>query len=190
MSALPGRPIALVGARGAGKTTVGRLLATRLARPFVDLDEDVLRGGRRAGETASSVGELLQRVGAVRFRGFEAAALRAVLEPGARVVLATGGGVVEREDNRAWLHRCALTVFLSVPVEVLQRRLRDDPTPRPSLTGADPVDEVPAVLARRAPLYRGVADHVVECGEASAEEVVERVRAALPTGAVRQDPVR
>jgi shikimate kinase len=177
------RPIALLGMRGAGKTTVGRVLARRLDRPFVDLDERTLvqgrRAGVRAGVRAASVGELLRRAGRGRFRDFEAAALRAVLEPGDTVVLATGGGVVEREDSRVWLERAARSVFLSVPVEILAERLRRDPTDRPALAGADVLRELPLLLAAREPLYRSLAECVVECGDDPPEEVAERIAAAL-----------
>jgi shikimate kinase len=186
VSAGPDRPLALIGARGAGKSTVGRLVAARLGRPFVDLDDAVKAQGQRAGLSAASAGELLARIGAARFRALEATALRLLLEPGARIVLATGGGVVEHADSRAWLHRCAFTLFLSVPVDVLQQRLRSDPTPRPSLTGADPVDEVAAVLARREATYRALADLVVECGAEGAEAVASRVlEACSGSGPVR-----
>jgi len=172
--------LALVGARCSGKSSVGRKVAERLGRPWMDLDEEVLPLGRRAGFPAATTGELLTKAGIALFRELEAAALRRVLEPSLRVVLATGGGVVEREDNRVWLARSAFTVFLSVPVEVLKARLRADPTPRPPLLGGgDAEAELSELLARREPLYRGCADVVIECGDAPADEVAERVVAAL-----------
>ena len=173
------RTLALLGLRCSGKSTVGKALARTLARPFVDLDDEVLRLSRYAGWSAPSVGALLERAGAARFRDLEAAALRRWLEPCARVVLATGGGIVEREDNRVWLARSAFSVFLSVPVAVLRKRLVADPTPRPALLGQDAVSEVEELEARREPLYRDVADLVLECGDAPAEEIAARIASAL-----------
>ncbi len=178
-SAGPRDTIALIGPRCSGKTTVGRVLARRLARPFVDLDDEVLRVGRYAGIRAGSAGELLERAGRALFRDLEATALRKELEPCPRIVLATGGGVVEREDNRTWLERTATCVWLSVPLEELRRRLAADPLPRPALLGADPVAEVGELLARRMPLYRAVAALVIECDREDPEEIAGRIEAGL-----------
>ncbi len=172
------RPIALLGMRCAGKTTVGRELARRLRRPFVDLDDETLRMARWQGSRAKSAGELLASAGALAFRGFEAQALRRVLEPSLAIVLATGGGVVERSDNRGWLTRAAFRVWLDVPVDVLAARLAADPTPRPPLTGADAVDEIARVLARRAPHYRTLADLILP-GDDDAGTLAGRIVAAL-----------
>jgi len=185
MEALSRTTLALLGARGSGKSTVGPLVAGLVQRPWMDLDDEVLSLGRRAGFPAASTGELLIRAGLARFRDLEAAALRRVLEPSLRVVLSTGGGVVEREDNRSWLQRSAYTVFLSVPVDALRARLHADPTPRPALLSRDPAGdgaeaEVEAVLARREPLYRACADLVLECGSAAPSELAERIVRSLP----------
>jgi shikimate kinase len=174
--------ISLLGLRCSGKTSVGRALAAELSRAFVDLDEEVLRTGRYAGWRAASAGELLERAGLAVFRDLEAAALRRALEPSPRTVLATGGGVVEREDNRAWLARTARCVFLSVPVATLEARLRADPSPRPALLGGDAAAELGELLARREPHYRALAELVVECGAESPAEIARRIRAGLGLG--------
>ena len=172
------RPVVLVGMRCAGKTTVGRELARRMRRPFVDLDVETVRWARTCGRDAGgvrTVGELLAALGEPAFRELEAQALRRVLEPQARVVLAAGGGVVERADNRAWLRRVGTCVWLSVPTGVLAARLAADAAARPALHGDDPAAEVAGVLARRADWYRYVADRVVECETEPPEELVQRV---------------
>lgn len=179
----PDGPIALIGMRCSGKTEVGRELARLLGRPFVDADEHTLVMGRRAGHDFDSAGALLAGAGPAVFRDLEAAALRPLLEPRQRLVVATGGGAVERADNRSWLARTAFCVWLDVPVDVLQARLRADGTSRPPLTGADPVSEVPAVLARRAPLYAAVAQLRLECGERAPAELALAIRDALGSAA-------
>lgn len=180
----PRRPtLALLGLRGSGKSTVGRLLAAERGEPFVDLDDETLRQGRRAGLRVATVGELLDRAGTARFRALEAVALRLLLEPSQRLVLATGGGVVEREDNRAWLARGARGVFLSVPLERLAERLRAEPGLRPPLlgreAGADAAAELGELLRRREPAYRALAEVVIECDGATPAEIVTRIQAAL-----------
>jgi len=177
-------PIALLGMRCSGKSTVGPLLARRLTRAFVDLDVEVLRLGRRAGSGAESVGDLLDRVGLGRFRDLEAAVLKKFLEPSPTLVFATGGGVVERSDNRAWLRRVATCVWLSVPVDVLRERLARDATRRPALLGGqDPVSELQGLLARREREYRSLAQLVIEAGDRPPDVLAEQIFAELA-----QDP--
>jgi len=176
--------IALLGPRGAGKSTVGALLARALELPFVDLDLETLRAGRHAGLRAPSVGALLAQAGQALFREVEAGALRRILEPCPRLVLATGGGVVERADNRAWLARTARSYYLRVPPDVLARRLAADATLRPALLGGDSLEEIETLLARREPLYRALATAVIECGDDPPARVAERLRLA-EAGAAR-----
>jgi shikimate kinase len=106
--------------------------------------------------------------------------VKRVLEPSPRCVLATGGGVVERADNRTWLDRSARCVYLHVPPAVLAERLRADSTPRPALDGGtDPSAELAAVAARREPLYRGLAELVIEAGAETPAALAMRIAAEL-----------
>jgi shikimate kinase len=170
------RTVALVGLRCAGKTSVGRRLAAALDRPFVDLDDRTAARGE-----APSAGELLQAVGLEAFRRLEAEALDDVLDHEPASILATGGGVVETERCRRRLADEADVAWLVVDVAVLGRRLRADPTVRPSLTGADPAEELAALLQRRAPLFREVTTWEIDCRERTVEdiavELLARVRA-------------
>lgn len=152
-----GRLITLVGYRASGKTSLARCFAADGWR-VRDLDR-VLE--ERAGR---SIAAIFASDGTDAFRDHEHAALCAVLtaERDADLLLATGGGVVERADNRALLRSHGGTVlYLAAPSAVLADRLRDDDGGRPSLTGVPVADEVATVLARRDPWYRAVADHVV-----------------------------
>ncbi|MEX1023619.1 MAG: shikimate kinase [Planctomycetota bacterium] len=172
------RPIVLVGLRGVGKSSVGRRLAAHVGRRFLDLDERLLRTAREAGHPAESIAVLYELVGPSRFRDLEAVALRQVLEPGILCVLATGGGAVERVDSRTWLLRAGFCVWLTEELPVIAERVRRDGAKRPALLGEDPVDELPALLRRREPLYRAV-EHLVVAGagrgvDEIAREIVER----------------
>jgi shikimate kinase len=193
--------IALVGLRASGKTAVGRALAKCLGRRFVDLDEEVVRmsasakstnvsdrgtehrgaqpssGGREAGADVgrSGIGAVYAELGETAFREVEQRALARVLAEDDAIVLATGGGVVERATNRDLLRERALVVWLRAPLTELQRRMRSDASLRPPLDGRDAVEEVPAVAARREPLYAGIAHLVIETDATTAEDAAGRI---------------
>lgn len=148
--------ISLVGYRGCGKTTVGRLLAARLAWRFVDLDQ-VLEP-----KLGMTIAKFFAEHGEGAFRDAEAAALGQVLETEGPMVLATGGGAVLRDANRELLRqRGGLVVYLDAPLAVIQERLRRNAGDRPSLTGAPVAEEAARLLTIRDPLYREVATKVI-----------------------------
>ena len=163
---------ALLGLRASGKTTLGRALAERLGRRFVDLDDRTL--GLLGDDT---IAEAFRRAGEPAFRAAEVDALsRALDEDG--VVLALGGGTPTAPGAEAMLRdaqargRAAL-VYLRCDPDVLRSRLRaagGAGVNRPSLTGGDPLDEIERVHAARDPLYRALADVVLE-GEQSAASI-------------------
>lgn len=164
--------ITLVGYRACGKTTIGRLLAARLAWPFVDADH-VLE--ERLGTT---IPEVFRTRGEAAFRTEEEATLAAILAADGPCVLATGGGAILREANRDVLRRRGgLVVYLEASAPVVQERLRHHQGNRPSLTGVGVADEVPALLAQRDPLYRAVAGRI-EPTSGSAEAVAGRLAQA------------
>ncbi len=168
---MPTSRLVLVGYRACGKTTVGRLLAARLACSFIDADHELERtlGGPIASFFAAH--------GEAAFRVREAACLGDLLARPGPWVLSTGGGVVVRPDNRAALIASgAQVIYLHAPAEVLVARLAADAGGRPSLTGAGVAVEVPRVLAEREPWYRAVANTVVDARQAPAEMVAELVR--------------
>lgn len=160
----------LVGPRGSGKTTVGRLLAERLGLPFVDADAKL---EREAGRT---IAELFALEGEPGFRARERTTLLALTKRDGLVV-ATGGGAVLDPDVRTALAATGVTVWLDAPPEVRATRIAG--TDRPALTahGRGPAEER-AVAAARERLYRGCAAERVGTDGRTPEEVandVERV---------------
>lgn len=151
--------ITLIGSRGCGKSTIGRLVAARLAWPFIDADHEVER------QLGVSIAAYFASHGEAAFRDAETAALQRILADDRPLVLATGGGAVLRDANRQVLaQRGGTVVFIDVPVAVLQERLRHASGGRPSLTGGQHgsvADELPAILAVRDPLYRAAA-HLIQ----------------------------
>jgi shikimate kinase len=152
--------IFLVGMMGAGKTTAGRLLARRLGRRFVDTDHEI---EARCGVGIPLIFEIEGEAG---FREREA---RTIEEWTAceDVVLATGGGAVLRADNRRRLAARGLVIYLHAPPEALYRRVRNDRN-RPLLATDDPLGRLRELYAVRDPLYREIADLIVETGSQSA----------------------
>ena len=165
------RGIVLVGFRAAGKSTIGRALARLLHLPFADLDREIeIRAGK-------SVAQIFAEEGESGFRDRESDVLRELASSGEAVrgVFATGGGVVLRAENHAYLNRLGLIVHLSAPIEVLTRRLRNDRS-RPRLTDLPFEQEIARLLSERRPLYERVARATVEVGTGSALANAKRVR--------------
>jgi shikimate kinase len=147
--AAPARPVFLIGMMGAGKTTVGRLLASALQYEFIDCDAEL---ERRTGVRIATMFELEGEAG---FREREGQLL-AELTARRGVVLATGGGAVLAEGNRRNLRERGLVVFLDVSAGEIARRTRHD-TVRPLLDAPDRQARIEALLEQRLPLYHDTA---------------------------------
>ena len=164
--------IILIGYRGCGKTTVGRILAAHTGRPFVDADEFLEAG---AGMTIKDV---FAAEGEAGFRDRESAVLR---ELAARppLVLATGGGVILREENRRVIRQSGFVAWLTADPVTLWDRLQTDPTTRerrPNLAGGG-LEEVTRMLSLREPLYRGLANLEIPVAEWSPDVIADRILA-------------
>jgi XRE family aerobic/anaerobic benzoate catabolism transcriptional regulator len=172
--------IALLGLRGAGKSTVGELLAARLGRQFVELDARIeLDSGLR-------IGELFELHGEAWFRRAEREALRALLTPaGEPLVLATGGGLVTAPETYTLLREHAHTVWLRARPEEHWTRVVAQGDTRPMANDAEAFKHLCAILAERERLY-AQADVVVDTTTTATEDVVETLAlrfAFLSTGA-------
>lgn len=170
--------ITLIGYRGSGKSSVAARLAARLGCSWSDADELLEH------EAGTPIAVLIHDRGEPFFRDREADLLARLLPREAGVV-ATGGGVVLRPDNRELLTaRGRPVVWLRAPADVLRDRLAADPATisrRPALGGGDVLDEVAAAVEAREPLYRSVADAVIDVTVDSPDRLAERVAAWLAT---------
>ena len=169
-----GSGLVLVGYRGTGKSTVGRIVAERTQAPFADADLELERAEGR------SIRTIFDGDGEGEFRRIEASTLaRLVATPELTGgVLSTGGGAILAEANRRAIRAFGLVVWLTADADVLAERLARSHHAvgdRPALTAAGTLGEVAAVLAHRAPLYQAAADVAVVSGGRSVHEVVDVV---------------
>jgi XRE family aerobic/anaerobic benzoate catabolism transcriptional regulator len=139
--------IALIGLRGAGKSTLGRMLAEHLGVPFIELDRAVEQ------HSGMALSELFEMLSQRAFRGFERTALENILKDTPRFVLTTGGGLVTETGTFERLLGSCLTVWLrAAPHEHMGRVIRQGDT-RPMAGHAQAMDDLIAILASREPLY-------------------------------------
>jgi shikimate kinase len=159
--------VSLIGLPGSGKSTVGRQLARRLQRRFVDSDHVI---EERLG---CSIREYFEHEGEERFRDLEERVLDELTQD-PDSILSTGGGAVLRDVNRQRLHERSRVVYLKSSPDDLFRRLRHDSN-RPLLQVADPLDRLRDLHAVRDPLYREAAHFVIETGRPSVATLVNMV---------------
>jgi shikimate kinase len=144
----------LVGPMGAGKSTIGRALASMLEKTFHDCDQEI------EAHTGAPVALIFEIEGEAGFRQRESAMIDE-LTRGENIVLATGGGAVLSDANRRCLHERGIVVYLQAPLSTLLERTRHD-RGRPLLQTTDREDVLKRLLEQRDPLYRDVAHIVVE----------------------------
>ena len=156
---------------GAGKTTVGRQLAKRLQRRFVDADHEI---EQRTGVRIPLIFDIEGEQG---FRDREARVI-AELAAGSDMVVATGGGAVLRPENRAALRSGGTVIYLQASPDLLFERTRLDPN-RPLLQVQDPRRKLDELYAQRDPLYREVADIIVNSIGGSIAQLVRQVQRQL-----------
>ncbi len=171
------RLLFLIGYRGVGKTEVARLLAPMLGRAWLDADA-ILE--ERAGQT---IRQIFAAEGEAGFRAREAALLQELCELQDQVI-ATGGGVVLREENRAALKRGAV-VWLRAPAEVLWQRMQADVSTserRPNLAQGG-LAEVEEMLRVREPLYQACQDFIVDASAQTPEKIAEAIATRFRTPA-------
>lgn len=164
--------VALVGLRGAGKSTVGAALAERLDAPLVELDQRVEEAG------GMSLAEVFELWGEAHYRELEARALDVVLADDGSAVLATGGSLVTAAETWRRLRAATRTVWLRASPESHLERVRAQGDLRPMRGRADALGELRDILAARVPLY-SQADLVLDTDELGVDGVVDHIVAAL-----------
>jgi len=171
LSRLGSRSIVLVGMMGAGKSSVGRRLAARLAIPFVDADSEIEKAA------GMSIADIFARHGEADFRGGEARVIARLLEGGPQV-LATGGGAFMNANTREAIRTKGVSIWLKADLDVLMRRLSKRRSDRPLLQTGDTEQTLRALLAEREPTY-AEADLTVHSREVAHDAIVADIMTAL-----------
>ena len=160
--------LVLIGYRGTGKSTVGRILAQRLRRELVSTDAEVVRNAKHP------IPEIVQQHGWDHFRDLESQVCRDLAGRDGLVV-DTGGGVILRPENIVSLKANGLLFWLTAEIDTIVNRIGRD-TNRPSLTGTKTfLEEIAEVLQERVQKYQAAADHTVPTDRRSREEIAEAI---------------
>jgi len=166
--------IVLIGYRGTGKSSVGKLLTERSGRSLVSTDAEVVR---RAGQT---IPEIVKQHGWDHFRDIESDVCRELAGKD-QLIIDTGGGAILRQENADCLKSNGVLFWLTAEVPTISRRIGGD-TQRPSLTGAKTfVEEIEEVLRERTPKYKAAADHVIATDHKTVIEIADAIQALLQT---------
>lgn len=157
----------LIGPMGAGKTTIGRHLGTLLQKRFVDVDQEIEK------RTGVSIPVIFEIEGEDGFRRRESAAIEELTRD-SNIVLATGGGAVLLEDTRKVLKDRGTVVYLQADIDTLVERTRRDRN-RPLLQTSNPRGKIEELLQQRDPIYRDVADVIINTGQRASSSVARDV---------------
>jgi shikimate kinase len=158
--------IFLIGFMGAGKSTVGTILAEKIGYRFCDADKFIeTRNGTTIMQIFADHGEQY-------FRDLESESMES-LSTGEKQVIATGGGVIQRDRNWDAMKSGGITVYLKAPIEVIWERIKDSKN-RPLLQVENPLETARELLNKRTPLYEK-ADLIVDTSDLSLEEVAEEI---------------
>ncbi|WP_447975370.1 shikimate kinase [Nitrospira sp. Kam-Ns4a] len=164
--------IVLIGYRGTGKSSAGKLLAERLGWELVSTDAEIVRRANLA------IPEIVNRFGWDHFRDLESQVCQDLAAKD-RLIVDTGGGAILRQENVDWLKANGRLFWLTAEVGTIAQRIGGD-TQRPSLTGTKSfVEEIEDVLQERLPKYQAAADHIIPTDGRPLSAVVEDILAKL-----------
>jgi shikimate kinase len=170
--------IVLIGYRGTGKSTVGKMLASRLGRELVSTDREIVK---RAGR---SIPEIVAEHGWEHFRDLESEVCRDFAGRD-NLIIDTGGGAILRSQNVDLFKQHGTLFWLTASVETIAKRIGGD-TQRPSLTGTKSfVEEIQEVLRERTPKYQAAADHMIVTDGKSIRQLVDSLIALLGSSSDR-----
>jgi len=164
--------VILVGYMGCGKSTVGKRLSYRMKMPYTDTDKEI---EKKQGTTISLI---FKEQGETAFRDMETECLKRLFEYKQDYVIAVGGGLPMREENRSLMRKLGTTVYLRAKPETIYERLKDDTT-RPLLQGENPQEKIRSMINQRSPFYEEAADVVIDVDGKSFDEIMDEIEEAV-----------
>lgn len=163
--------VILIGFMGSGKSSVGKVLADKLERKFIDMDDEIELG---EGKT---INDIFTEYGEDRFREIETSYLEKLLTKKNKVI-STGGGVILKEENIAILQRIGTVVFLHTTYESLLKNLEGDKV-RPLLQRDNSASVIKNLLAKREPIYFNAASMIIQTTDKSVDEIANEIISLL-----------
>jgi shikimate kinase len=164
--------VVLIGFRGSGKTTVGKALAAKLGREFIDCDDFIEK------RTHLTIREIFELGGESRFRALESEAIAELAKLDGKVIATGGGAVLKYQNMQVFKRNASKIFFLEVGPETAMERIEGDPATRsrrPALTDKDPATEIREQIAFRAPYYAKAQDVTIQAEGRKVEEVVAEI---------------
>lgn len=160
--------IVLIGFMGCGKTSVGKRLAEKMGFEFLDTDEYIEKKENR------KVSDIFAKEGEEYFRNAETNSIKELLHLAKRTIIATGGGMPLREENRGLLKELGLVLYLKANKDITIKRLKSDTT-RPLLAGGDLEEKVDRLLKDRRSIYEATAHHTIITNKKSFEKIIKEI---------------
>lgn len=164
--------VILIGYMGCGKSTVGKRLSYRLKMPYVDTDKLI------ETKQGTTISEIFAKEGEPAFRDMETECVKSLFDFKQDYVIAVGGGLPMREENRKLMQKLGTVIYLRAKPETIYDRLKDDTT-RPLLQGEDPQGKINAMIAQRGPVYEEAADCIIDVDGKNFDEIIDEIEEVL-----------
>lgn len=161
--------IILIGYMGCGKSTIGKKLSYAVRKPYVDTDKLIETKEKK------TISTIFSEQGEEAFREMETACIKSLFAQKQEHVIAVGGGLPLRSQNRALLKKLGTVIYLRAKPETIYERLKTDTT-RPLLQCADPKEKISRMLLQRAPVYEEAASYVVDVDDKSFEQIIKEIK--------------
>lgn len=160
--------IILIGFMGCGKSSVGVRLSYFRKCALIDTDKWI------EAKQAMRISQIFETMGEASFREMETACIRSLLETEDNRIIATGGGLPMKEENRELLHLLGRVYYLKATPEAVYERLKGDDT-RPLLRGENPMERIRELMEKREAFYEACGDAVIETSGKSFDEIIEEI---------------
>ncbi len=160
--------VILIGYMGCGKSTVGRRLSYRLRMPYVDTDNLI------ETKEKTTISDIFATQGEEVFRQMETDCIKSIFDYRQDYVIAVGGGLPMREENREIMKKLGTIIYLRAKPDTIYERLKND-TKRPLLQGEDPQGKICTMIGLRGPIYEAASDYIIDVDGKSFEEIINEI---------------